>query len=110
MRAVFGVVEHLASLSQHGGGELLRTADGPVFSEEVDLAPIFPGLERFAVDLDRKPNAETLLEMEPCDHHTCSAGKIRPVLPQRAIAGLVVNADSYRFYRSRLLELFWLVI
>jgi len=99
---VLGVVEHLASFGEDACGEGARRADAAFRGEEIDLIPIFPRLEIFAVDVRREADAVALLEMEPHDQHLRASREIRAVFPERAVRGVVGLSDFDRFDGRRL--------
>ena len=91
--AVLGVVEDFARFEQHAHGQRSARFDRPLGGEEIDFVPVFPCLERLAVDVGREANAEALLDVKARDQDACAARKIRSVFPKRPVRGVVVRSD-----------------
>ena len=98
MTAVFGVGEHVARFAQNVlRKRLLGRRDAAFLREKTRFAPVFPRLERLAVDFGRKPNAETLIDVNADDENPRTAREVGSVLPQGAVGRVVVLSDSQRF-------------
>jgi ADP-ribose pyrophosphatase len=97
MTPVFGFVEDFASFGKHARRQRNGAVDRTLFGQEVDFVPLFPRLERLAVDLRRKAYAVALFDVEPNDEHLGPAWEIGPVFPERAVRRVVVLPDFYRF-------------
>jgi len=95
--AVFGVIEHLARFGQDACGQRERAVDAAVFGQNLRLVPVFPLLERLAVDLCGKPDAVALLEVQPDHQDPRAPREVRPVFPECSVGGVVVLPDFDRF-------------
>ena len=93
--AVLGFVEHFTRFVQNARGKRAARFDRPFLGEKVQLVPVFPRLERFALDVRGKPHAEALLDVQPGDQHASTARKERTVFPQCSVARVVMPADLY---------------
>ena len=93
--AVLGVVEDFARFEQHVARQCGTGFNRALFREEVELVPVLPRLERFAVDLGRKPNAEALFDVQPRDLDARTAREVCPVFPERSVRRVVVLPDEY---------------
>jgi len=100
MAAVFGVIEDLARFSKDVGRERAAALDGSGLSQELDLVPILPRLERLAVDLSGEADAEALLDVQAGDEHARTARVVGPVFPQGPVRRVVVLTDFDLFDRS----------
>jgi hypothetical protein len=94
---VLGIIEDLAGLGKDARRQGDGPVDRPVLGEKIDFVPFFPCLERFAVDFGRKPDTVPLLDVEANDENPSSAREVGSVFPKRAVRGVVMLPDFYRF-------------
>jgi len=100
MAAVFGVIKNLARFGKNVRRERAAAFDGSRLSQKLDLVPVFPCLERLAVDFGWKAHAEALLDVQAGDEHARTARVVGPVFPQGPIRRVVVLTDFDLFDRS----------
>lgn len=95
--AVFCICKHLTCFREHRLRDGSTCVDAAFCSQKIGFAPLFPCLQRLAVHLRRKAHAEPFLEMKSDDRDLGAAWKIRAVLPQRPVSGLVALPNLQRF-------------